>query len=166
MWTKKPEHHHTSVKVMLPSSTFVHYKTSTFVGQTFVCFESRRLLLTVSAIAMCNGFAIAPQHILVKEACNGPWVKLNDQLQFGRCEFRHFRQKHKQTEKEMPMDKWPKCEGSKKRIKTLVDHKEGMNSVKLIPPLRKAPPPSGEYNFWHWSSIGNKRLAPQSSLNK
>ncbi len=43
------------------------------MGQSVVCFESR-LLLTVSAIAMCNGFAIAPQHIWVKEACKGPVV--------------------------------------------------------------------------------------------
>ncbi len=121
---------------MLPSSTFVHYKKEHLCGSNFCLFWVQTAL---------NSERNWPCVMVLRSLLNTfGWrrlvsVKLDDQLQFGRCEFRHYRQKHKQTEKEMLMDKWPKCEGSKKHIKTLVKHREGMASVKLVPLLRKAP---------------------------
>ncbi len=47
---------------------------------------------------------------------------------------------------EMPMDKWPKCEGSKKCLKTLVKQR-GNELRKAHTTTAESPPPSGEYNF-------------------
>lgn len=102
-------------------STFVHYIS--FVSKTFVQVQTadNNKCNWPRVIALRWGLYTFVWWRLVKSP---PLVKLNDQLQFGRCEIRHYKHKSKQTDQEMLTDKWPLCEGSKKHIKLCCSSRE------------------------------------------